>query len=101
MYHYDGDELAKKMDIFIIYFASSICILISLYNKNIVPLVILLITGILYKYNNNSFLKYCKSHSQIKTPINDPHLFDNIYHTLIHIIAFIGTLTLIYNTKKI
>jgi hypothetical protein len=101
MYHYNGDNLAKKMDIFIIYFATSICIMISLYNRNLVPLVILIITGILYKYNNNSFLKYFKSQSQIKTPINEYHIFDNLYHTLIHLTGFIGTLTLIYNTKKI
>lgn len=101
IYHYNGDKTAKKMDIFLIYFTSSICILISLYNKNIVPIFLLIVTGLLYKHNNNSILQKLKKESKYKIPDNETHIYDNIYHTIVHITAFISTLTLIYNAKKI
>ena len=101
LYHYDGNKKAKQFDIFMIYFTGSVCILISLYNKNIIPLLILIIAGFLYKNNNNIFLQKLKDKSKIKTPNNETHLYDNIYHIFVHLTAFIGTLTLIYNTKKI
>jgi hypothetical protein len=101
IYHYNGDKNAQKMDIFLIYFTGSLCILISLYNKNIIPLLILIVTGLLYKHNNNSILQKIKKEYKYKTHDNEYHIFDNLYHTLVHLTAFIGTLTLIYNTKKI
>jgi hypothetical protein len=100
IYHYDGDELAKKMDIFMVYFACSICILLSLYNRNIVPLIILVIAGTLYKHNNNFILILLKNKLEISSH-TEYDIIDNIYHSIIHIIAFLGSLTLIYNTKKI
>ncbi len=100
IYHYDGDELAKKMDIFMVYFGCSICILLSLYNRNIVPLIILVIAGTLYKHNNNFILMLLKNKLEISSH-TEYDIIDNIYHSIIHIIAFLGSLTLIYNTKKI
>jgi hypothetical protein len=100
IYHYDGDELAKKMDIFMVYFACSICIFLSLYNRNIVPLIILVIAGTLYKHNNNFILMLLKNKLEISSH-TEYDIIDNIYHSIIHIIAFLGSLTLIYNRKKI
>jgi hypothetical protein len=101
IYHYNGNHTAKNIDIVVVYISSCICILISLYNRNLIPLFFLVIAGTLYNHNDNKLLEKLKDESMIQTHPNMYHLYDMIYHSLIHFTIFIGTMTLIYNTKKI
>lgn len=95
IYHSDGNELARNIDLFVVFIIIFVAIYWSYKYKNKFPVIMLLIVGIIYVNNNNHILQLLKNKSKHNLRDDEYHIYDYIYHSIIHIIAFISFLVLV------
>lgn len=95
IYHCKGNEIARRIDLFVIFIMIIASFYYSYYYKDRFPLLVMTLISIIYVSSDNYLLRKLKKKSNIKTNKNEYHLYDNIYHGILHIIAFITSLALI------